>query len=295
MIPLDLRPDPPLLASTAVLNAFNHARHPSSFDRAAESREQCAAQERTHPGVHGQDASDRIKTSKEAWNEHVNWVMNERRVEKLRNLNEEREKKLRAVAKAPDPVETEDTTDSRKRNCRNGVDRSDRDPAGIFALPAEATPPRSLTGSPLFRPVSQSTVRPMSPRRLEKRRNGLHVGMGEYSPRGRGSTYTPPRILPSGDETAPTVQSTSPSPVPSSLRFDFVSPLGPVRKGTLEERPDPRRSGSLGGHTLEAVEEEVLEDEGEGEWQVVQRRSDRRNSAPSLEAPTKSVEFEIPY
>lgn len=270
MIPFDIRPDPPLLASISVINAYNHARHPSSFDRSAEQREQAAARARTHPGALAPGVP--VRADKDAWNAHVNWVMNERRVEKLRNLNEEREKKLHAIS----------SDISRKRNCYGGFEGED-----LVETVPQLTPPRSLNAMPLFRPATQPTPRPMSPRRLEKRRNGIYAGIGEYSPRARGSTYTPPRILSSGDETAP---STSPSPVPSSLRFDFVSPLGPVRGGRLDERPVPRRSGSLSGLALEAVEEEVLEDDGE--WQVVQRRAGRRSSAPCQDVPPR-MEVEV--
>lgn len=279
MIPLELRPEPALLASTSTLTAYNHARHPSVFDKAAEEREKADAQERSHSGVHAPEEQNRIKSRKEAWNDQVNWIMNERRVEKMRNINEEREKRLQAVAKDPEirekaVAEEEWGPSSSKRNC---MDALQEDHGGIFAVPSTSTPPRSHTASPLFKPVLGSPQRPGSPRRLEKRRNGIYAGMGEYSPRGRRTTYTPPRILPSGDETAPNMQ-TSPSPVPSSLRFDFVSPLGPVHEGTLAD--GFRRSGSMSRISLEAVKEEPIEGEGEGEWTLVQKRGQRSGSAP---------------
>lgn len=265
-----MRPDPPLLATTAVLTAFNHARHPDSFDRAAERREKELALERLNGGVVGPEHRERLKARKDAWNAQVNWVMNERRVEKMRNLNEEREKRLREVAKVPTEESEGMSDDGRKRNCR------EREASGgIFAVPT--TPSRS---DPIAKVASSTPTRPLSPRRLDKRRGVIHVGLGEYSPRGRGVTYTPPRILPSGDETAPVVATTSPSPVPSSLRFDFISPLGPVRGSVLAEETAPRRSGTASRLSLEAVEEEALEDEGEGEWTVVQRRPLRGSSAP---------------
>jgi hypothetical protein len=46
LIPFDFRPDPPLLAPTSLLNAYNHARHPESFDKVAEQREKDAAKSR---------------------------------------------------------------------------------------------------------------------------------------------------------------------------------------------------------------------------------------------------------
>lgn len=284
MIPLDMRPEPPLLASTSILTAFNHARHPNGFDRSAEEREKIAAQERSHSGVPDFDEQQRIRASKETWNEEVNWVMSERRVEKMRNLNEEREKRLREVAQDSESLEdsvinADERQTSKRKTCVDPAYAASarRTGDGIFTVPSISAPSRSLTSSPLFKPVSASPQRPSSPRRLEKRRNGIYAGMGEYSPRTRRSTYTPPRILPSGDETAPNMQ-TSPSPVPSSLRFDFVSPLGPVHEGTLAG--GPRRSGSMSRISLEAVKEEALEDEGESEWQVVQRRAQRSGSAP---------------
>lgn len=290
LIPFDLRPDPPLLAPTAKLTAFNHARHPLSFDTASERREKESAAERCTGGVVGPEAMERIRSRKDAWNAQVNWVMNERRVEKLRNLNQDREKRLREVAKEPqatDDVTCESSSDmeNRKRNC------PDREvTGGIFALPRPTTPSQS---DPLMnmKAASSTPTRPHSPRRLDKRRNGVHIGIGEYSPRGRGISYTPPRILPSGDETAPL--STSPSPVPSSLRFDFVSPLGPVREGVLAGTFGPRRSGSFSRLGLEAVKEEILEDDGESEWTVVQRRPARSGSAPCQGKNRPAMDVEL--
>lgn len=207
-----MRPDPPLLASADVQTAYLHARHPESFDLAADKRERDAAHSRLVPSA----------AQKAAWNDQVNWVMNERRVEKMRNLHSEREKRVEHV---------DDDDLRRKRTCPDrAVD------AGIFKVPDPPLSPR----------------RPISPRRPERKR--IYTGLGEYSPRGRGNTYTPPRILPSGDETAV-------SPVPSSRRFEFCSPLGPARDAGA-------RRGSL-----EAVKEE-------DDWQVVQRRSKRGESAP---------------
>jgi hypothetical protein len=231
-----MRPDPPILASSPVLTAHHHARHPESFDTAADQRERESAQSRlaTKPDV----------AQKAFWNDQVNWVMNERRVEKMRNLQDEREKRASA-----EQVEDDDLR--RKRNCPDrAID------AGIFKVPAN--PP-------------MSPRRPISPRRPDKKR--IYTGLGEYSPRGRGKTYTPPRILPSGDETA-----VSPSPVPSSRRFDFVSPLGPAR----DSEGRSRRA------SLEVVKEETVDDDGG--WQVVQRRSKRGESAPCIDNASDSQE-----
>lgn len=233
LIPFDMRPDPPLLASPSLLTAYHHARHPESFDKAAEQREKDAAQARVT--ANPEDA----KAAKAAWNAQVNWAMQERRVEKMRNLHSERDKRAKVE-------QMEDDDLRRKRNCPDRtVD------AGIFKLPAL---PTAIT----------SPLRPISPRRPDKKR--IYSGLGEYSPRGRGRTYTPPRILPSGDETA-----VSPSPVPSAKRFDFVSPIGPFK----DSEGRSRRA------SLEAVKEESVEDDGE--WQVVQRRSRRGDSAPCTE------------
>lgn len=264
LIPLEMRPDPPLLASTALLTAYNHVRHPTSFDAAAEAREKQDAQNRLHPGVQ-HDAQEQ-KSTKEAWNEQVNWVMNERRIEKLRNLNEEREKRLRALATLPDEALEQHSESHSKRSCVADPLES----RGIFSVPAPADPPaRTPT------PALNVSTRPNSPRRLHKRHSVIS-GIGEYSPRTKRTTYTPPRILPSGDETAP-VSSASPSPVPSSLRFDFVSPLGPTRGSTTPLG----RSGSMSRINLEAVkEEDSAEAEGEQEWTLVQRKPVRSGSAP---------------
>jgi len=259
LLPFDLRPDPPLLASTGILNAYNHARHPDSFDRIAEQREKEAARARVD---NKHNDNENAKAQKAAWNEQVNWIMNERRVEKMRHVTEQRERQLVvAASKAVPPTLDEEPAEGRKK--RSCTDRE----AGIFSIAA-----------PIVHPAIQkhtfpSPQRPISPRRTDKKRNGIFSGLGEYSPRGRGTTYTPPRILPSGDETA-----VSPTPAPSSQHFDFVSPLGPARH---ERRLSNRtRSGDMSRSNLEAVKEEVLEDDGEGEWQVVQRRNKRGDSAP---------------
>jgi hypothetical protein len=263
MIPFDLRPDPPLLASTSLLTAYNHARYPESFDKAAEVREKEAATARIEAK---QDTSEDAKAQRAAWNDHVLWAMNERRVEKMRIVNEQRERQILVNASNPTSTDKETSSTSRKRNC---PDRQ----AGIFAV---ATP---VLNTPLHKPAFTSPQRPISPRRLERKRNGVYSGLGEYSPRGRGGTYTPPRILPSGDETA-----VSPSPVPSSRIFDFVSPLGPPRDAAkVDENMRLPRKATTRRTSLEAVKEEALEDEGEGDWQVVQRRSRRGESAPCQE------------
>ena len=117
----------------------------------------------------------------------------------------------------------------------------------------------------------------MSPRRFADKRRAVYTGIGEYSPRGRGGTYTPPRILPSGDETAP--QRTG-SPAPSLHKFDFVSPLGPAKLGRYESE---ERTSQLGRKaSLEAVKEEPQEGDEDG-WTVVQSRSPRGGSMPCRE------------
>ena len=229
----------------------------------ASARETLAAHQRTHPGVTSEDDLAKIKAEKAAWNEVVNWVMSERRVEKLRAVEEERTKRLNEVA------QVEEYEEDRGKKRKTGatvplpiVDSPNGSKAGsptpsILGLttPRRATP---VVGG-LIRPAISTPQRPNSPRRFEKRR---HNG-SDYSP--RGNTYTPPRILPSGDETAPFANG---SPVPTLPKFDFVSPLGPVKMGRLET---PRKG------SLEVVKEEPLEDG----WTVVQNRKARRaDSAP---------------
>jgi hypothetical protein len=277
LIPLTLRPSPPLLSSSPLLSAYNHANNPITFDMKASARESLEAYNRCHPGVDPEADKARMKVEKAAWNEVVNWVMNERRVEKLLAIDEERTRRLREVTKTDEIGEDEGVADLAKKRRTSGTvvlpgspSPSVEEKGGIFRVPwlsgrGDSPFDRRRTGSPS--PLSGFkqgiTQRPMSPRRLDKKRGvtGIYTGMGEYSPRGR--TYTPPRILPSGDETAPNANG---SPVPTLPKFDFVSPLGLVSMGRLAT---PRK-GSL---------EPVKEEEETGEWTLV-TRGKRAGSAP---------------
>ncbi|WVF71307.1 hypothetical protein IAT40_006110 [Kwoniella sp. CBS 6097] len=319
LIPLHLRPDPPLLASPALLGAYHHAASPTTFDMLAAARESLAAHNRTHPGVGDEPDRALIKVDKENWNKVVNWVMNERRIEKLRAVNEEREKQLRMVSKSSEILEGEGKGESgscdgeaheisgifgcQQKKRRTGVSQemgasgsasSSSDVQSTNSIFGPVTPngvspstPQRIASPSLasfIRPALSTPQRPGSPRRStkDKRRTGIYVGLGEHSPRGRGGTYTPPRILPSGDETAP--RSTG-SPVPTLQNFDFVSPLGPVKLGKLangglhEARP-PVMLGSIGrSGSLEVVREEEDEEAG---WTVVQKKGRRRAGSEPL-------------
>jgi len=212
----------------------------------------------------------KIKEERDAWNKTVNWVMDERRIENLRALGEERDRKLKELAKV-DVLLDKDCSNGGEEEClpkkriksttalssssndffgaktscngnqsasiQWGSGRPDRSAPSMLAV--ESWPPRK-NGSPahsssatvsLIRPGLLTPPRPNSPRRFDKRRGGIHTGLGEFSPRGRGGTYTPPRILPSGDETAP--YNGNGSPAPSLQTFDFVSPLGPASLSRL--------------------------------------------------------------
>ncbi len=307
MIPLELRSSPPLLASTELISAFNHALNPTAFDAMAINREQAAAYARTHPGAGDEDTVAKIAAEKESWKKFVNWLMDERRVEKLRNLSEERDKRLREVTtssyKDNDAngcdEEAENGRASRKRRVSasmppfayantktvHKIESESNERGGIFRIaPLNGSPSsgqgssgssRSLTPmSSYIRPALAVPLRPNSPRRADRRRNGVFAGLGEFSPR-RGSTYTPPRVLPSGDETAPF----SPSPAPSLKSFDFCSPLGSKYKCNDDDVVMASKNGNMGSG-LEAVKEE---DGEEGDWTVVSktRRNDRSRRAGS--------------
>ncbi|ORY32800.1 hypothetical protein BCR39DRAFT_521630 [Naematelia encephala] len=385
LLPFHLRPEPPLLANEAIQSAYHHAKHPESFDLAALARETQAAYQRTHPGVVGATLTSteegdeiaqqvtRRKKEKEEWNRLVNWVMNERRIEKLRTIEEERGKRLKDIAKSQTGDDelgiggcgdeimggTGDSLGKKRRvvplpDSTPSIEKvsGHEDRGGIFKVswgrsstptrnsnspvppPAVAPTPNSIFGSdcnintPLpslasfIRPALSTPQRPLSPRRLaEKKRSGTYTGVGEYSPRGRGHTYTPPRILPSGDETAPS--SGSPAPSRNNFDFDFVSPLGraPVRAGkswmgdgveiSVEDRSDSdagegkgtmlhrRRTGSLEAVKEEDGENEILSsDSGPGSgpgsgsgWTVVGggKRGKRSGSAPCSKGRNDSV------
>lgn len=300
MIPLELRPSPPLLASTDLLSAYNHALNPTAFDAVAANREQAAAYARTHPGAGDEDTVATLAAEKEKWKKFVNWLMDERRVEKLRNLGEERDKRLREVTStfldgcngdgcgdeatdgrvsrkrrvaASIPVNTYTSTKTIQKLETDATERG-----GIFRIAPLSGSPTSTQGSsgssrcvtPMasyIRPALSVPHRPNSPRRADRRRNGVLTGIGEFSPRSRGLTYTPPRVLPSGDETAPF----TPSPAPSLKSFDFCSPFGTKYKPNDDDIIMVSKNGSMGS-SLEAVREE---DGEEGDWTVVVTRSRR--------------------
>lgn len=319
LVPFGLRPTPPLLASTSLLSAYNHAANPTQFDMLASNRESAAAHARSHPGVSDdEDSMAKIRASKDTWKKFVNWLMDERRIEKLRSLCEERDRRLKAVARSEtrdlcsaecNREESEAVEGSKKRRVTvtaspqlyattastvYKLEGDEADRGGIFQIAAIPSLPSSgnvaspsnniRSPAPMasyIRPALATPYRSSSPRRADRRRGGGFPGLGEFSPRARGGTYTPPRVLPSGDETAPYA---SPSPAPPSLKnFDFVSPLGASKfvKAILDVDQDTimvSRNGSK-GTSLEAVEEEV-EEEG---WTVVPKgRAKRAGSAPPV-------------
>lgn len=318
MVPFYLRSSPPLMAATNLLSAYNHANEPTSFDALASNREAAAAHARTHPGVGDEDSLAKIQVDKDKWKKFVNWLMDERRVEKLRALCEERGRRLREVTKTTptDVSEWDDYHESQPRKRRvtpsiapfsyrdikkNTLEKLEGNPnerGGIFKITSVSSTSSSPTSSaatlstastrattPMsayIRPaLSAVPYRAGSPRRADRRRNGIFTGLGEFSPRARGGTYTPPRVLPNGDETA---VFGSPSPAPSLKSFDFISPLGPVKLGRLStDIDDDTVMQAKSGSNLEAVLEEGEEDDrSTPAWTlaVSKRRSRRAGSAP---------------
>ncbi|CAK9781149.1 hypothetical protein CC85DRAFT_269205 [Cutaneotrichosporon oleaginosum] len=317
MIPLQLRSSPPLLASTELINAYNHALNPTTFDAVAANQEQAAAYARTHPGAGDMSSDAKIAAEKDSWKKFVNWLMNERRVEKLRNLSEERDKRLREVAKTLQngaleecAEEVEEDRASRKRRVSvslppfsysntktvHKVDSESNQRGGIFRIAELNGSPssghgasnssRSITPmSSYIRPALSVPLRPNSPRRADRRRNNALAGLGEFSPR-RGSTYTPPRVLPSGDETAPF----SPSPAPTLKSFDFCSPLALKYELADDDVVMAAKVGSKGS-SLEAVKEE---DGEEGEWSLVSRAKRNTRSRRAGSEPCEKAEAVVP-
>lgn len=319
MVPLSLRPTPPLMASTELLSAYNHASNPTTFDMEAAHRESAAAHTRTHPGVGDDELVAMVKEQKAEWNKFVNWIMDERRIEKLRALMDERDRRLKAVTQESTELEGFGEVDareekgSRKRRVTHSepsiayistahkikkVDGNPNERGGIFKVTPSAssspisappTPSNSRNATPMssyIRPALSAPYRASSPRRAERRRNGVFTTVGDFSPRGRGGTYTPPRVLPTGDETAPFG---SPSPAPSLKKFDFVSPLGPVKFGKLSTDIDDDTimlsKNAIPGSNLEAV----LEEEEDGSWTVVTGRRQKRAGSAPVEQAEKSV------
>jgi hypothetical protein len=275
----------------------------------AAHRESAAAHARTHPGAGDDAIIAKSKVEKEQWNKFSAWLMDERRVEKLRALVEERDRRLKAITQS-DVVDVDDDGDKpRKRrvtasfppfnyvNTQHTVQKVEGDSSergGIFKVTTRSTPPRepktpnNSVKTPMatyIRPALSTPYRPSSPRRTERRRNGIFNVAGDFSPRPRGRNYTPPRLLPNGDETAPFG---SPSPAPSRHKFDFVSPLGPVKLGTLTDADEDtimQPKNSLGS-SLEAVQEEGEE---EGSWTVVTHRRQKRAGSAPVDKAEKSV------
>lgn len=313
MIPLELRSSPPLLASEELLSAYNHALNPTAFDAVAANREQAAAYARTHPGAGDEESLAELGEEKEKWKKFVNWLMDERRVEKLRNLSEERDKRLREVTTSClDDCGTNDCGEeaesghtSRKRRVAvsvppfsytntktvHKVETESTERGGIFRIAPLSGSPTSTQGSSsssrcvtpmssFIRPALSAPHRPSSPRRTDRRRNSAFAAVGEFSPRNRGSTYTPPRVLPSGDEVAPF----TPSPAPSLKSFDFCSPFAAKYKPSDDDIIMVSKSGGM-GTSLEAVREE---DGEEGDWTVVVTRA--RRSVRSRRAGSEPCE-----
>ncbi|KAL0250426.1 hypothetical protein I308_102599 [Cryptococcus tetragattii IND107] len=289
LIPLHLRPSPPLMASTALLSAYHHAANPTTFDMLATAREMLAAHNRLHPGVTDEESRAKFKAEKEAWNRQVNWVMGERST--FTPVNEGQG--------CPDPCEEEigslfDCPKKRRTVPRNenNVNPSSDPCSTIFGPTPPAfphTPPRTASPSvaSLIRPSLSNTTRPSSPRRTPTRndKRRVHSFISDLSPASR-RTYTPPMILPSGDETAP--PSFGSATLPSEMKdgkFDFVSPLGPVKKGKLSSNPESLASSTSSNTSKPQLGrsgslEIVREEEEEDGWTVVQRRGRRAGSEP---------------
>jgi len=325
------------MASTSLLSAYHHAANPSTFDMVAAHRESAAAHSRTHPGAGDEEVIAKAKAEKEQWGKFTAWLMDERRVEKLRALVEERDRRLKAVTQSEaadsfDDVDDKDQSKPRKKRVtasllpftyvatQHKVSKVEGDPndrGGIFKvsnLPSSPTPtpsPASSTrepkptrslgtwgnqGSPVgartpmssyIRPALSAPYRSSSPRRAERRRNGVFAGIGEFSPRPRGGTYTPPRVLPNGDETA---VFGSPSPAPPSLKkFDFVSPLGPVKFGTLTTDIDDDTIMQPKNKPVGNLEAVLEEGEDEDNWSLVTNRRHKRAGSAPVEKTEKSA------
>ena len=242
------------MASEDVLGAYNHAAHPEEFDAQATRREAASATDRACPTKSDEEG----KAEKADWKKLVNWAMDQRRLEKLREIQIARMENLLQVtdggtdiARCMDEVAAEERKEESSAKKRKQSE-PDTEQSIFGPIQSNATPPlapnspaKTLAG--YIRPALSSPQRPSSPRRPDKRR-GVAI-FGDGSPRSRGGTYTPPRVLPSGDETAP---------APSRQQFDFASPLGP--KGAAQS---PRVR-------LEVVQEDPFEPDG-GEWTLVSK------------------------
>jgi hypothetical protein len=110
-----LRPTPPLLASTSLLSAYNHAANPTQFDMLASNRESAAAHASRTQVSDDEDSMAKIRASKDTWKKFVNWLMDERRIEKLRSLCEERDRRLKAVARSRHATSAQPNATARNR------------------------------------------------------------------------------------------------------------------------------------------------------------------------------------
>lgn len=314
LIPFSLRPSAPLMASEALLGAYNHAANPGPFDIAAGNRESAAAYSRTHPGVKPEDEStEQVQRQKESWKSFVNWLMDERRLEKLRTLCEERDKRLKEVANqsiidlgSSDALSCEEKLDNpRKRQVTcsmppftytststktiQKVESDVPERGGIFRvkpLPPNSSPMASVvtmaspSSSPRVASPMASYIRPALsvPYRSGSPRRAERRRNAGYSNAGESS----PRRR-NGSFTPPRGSPSkdepalfsSPSPAPSLPSFGFK-----FGKQSVDDEDDQMNGRSYPpATTLEAVLEEREE---EDTWTVVasKGRNKRSGSAP---------------
>ncbi|KAL7421928.1 hypothetical protein Q5752_003700 [Cryptotrichosporon argae] len=287
LVPLDLRPDPPLLCSAALQSAYNHTLSPSAFDAAAGVRETQAAQSRAHPGAEGGD--DAWRDEREVWKRFVNWLMNERRVEKARTLGEEREKRIRAVV---DNGNGHDSGSGSKSGTANGAEgdgeegtemedragrqadgaRKKRCPEEQWSLGITKLPSTTVERGGIFHLAALGSARPRTPvptlpangsgtpsiaayiRPALSTLSGRPASPRRADRRIRAGTESSPRRgsgVAAGTFTPPRPgvdECMPPSPTaPRLLTFDFVSPLGPVRFGRLRRDARDAASGASAG------------------------------------------------
>lgn len=315
MIPFDLRASAPLMASEALLGAYNHAANPGPFDIAAGNRESAAAYSRTHPGVNTDtETAERVQKQKESWKSFVNWLMDERRLEKLRTLCEERDKRLKEVAnQSVVDLSSVNSLDGEERPCSprkrqvtcsmppftysststktvQKIESDVMERGGIFRVKSMAFGSTSSSSAGPSQASPGSSPRVMSPM-ASYIRPALSVPYRSGSPRRAdrrrnmalsGVGESSPRRR-SGTFTPPRGSPSnddpapfaSPSPAPTLRSFGFK-----FSKQTTEEEDDQMNGRGL--RPVTALEAVLEEREEEDTWTVVpgRGRHKRSGSAP---------------
>lgn len=281
-----MRPRPPLSAAVPLLEAYSVASNPQrmqQFDYDADEQETESAAKRVYCS----------REEKDAWNKQVNWVMNERRHEKMRALNEERARKIREEQQSQKRLD-EGRTESDQvfgDGDGDGDDGDDMDEDGGGKRRRSYLQKEVLNGKVERGGLFKLTPLPGADRPMLMSRNDPSLRKQPAASSSMASFIRPALSDPKNVKRSPRrpqalrrstlIPTAANSPTapsaPSLPQFEFVSPLGPKSIGHLaygRSTPPPLPS------VVEAAEED-------GEWTKVESKSKmkaRGASAPCMSA-----------